>query len=238
MRRDGEAATTMEQTLAALRSAGIASGMDVARFRDACLAEWRAEQAARHGAGAATVEVFDGDTLLAALSSLYGAHGLTDASAAEGIFAVDEREERAPEVRRRVQALLVQWLGRALPARVTGKLDRMLSYAGDALFLGRHTAGPHAPVLFASDGERATDGLVFTVYVLPRDQDALSAVPVGLWPRVSPDTEAAASGIFRIDGCEPAFAEHAPTCAVCQANLAAVARANRLPPDFAALVVP
>lgn len=234
---------TPEQTLAALRSAGLASGIDIARFRDACLAEWRVEQAAwpneddEDDEEPETVEAFDGATLLAALSSLYGSHGPTDASAAEGIFVVDERAEQDPEVRTRVQALLERWLGRPLPAQVTVELDDMLGYASDALYLRWHAAGPDAALLFASDGERATDGLAFTVYVRLEDEDALRSVPIGFSPRVSPDTEAAANGIFRVDGCEPAFAEHALTCAVCQANLAALARTNRLPRDFAALVV-
>lgn len=237
---------TPEQTLAALRSAGLASGIDVARFREACLAEWRMEQTSwpdeddednEDNDADEEPEAFDAATLLAALSSLYGTHGPTDTSAAEGIFFVDERAERDPEVRTRVQALLVRWLGRPLPAPVTAKLDRMLYYAGDALYLRRH-AVPGAALLFASDGERATDGLTFTVYVHLDEEDALYSVPIGFSPCVSPDTEAAANGIFRVDGCRPAFAEHAPTCAVCQANLAALARTNRLPRDFTALVVP
>jgi hypothetical protein len=235
------ATATPEQTLAALRAAGLASGIDAARFRDACLAEWRVEQALwqdEDDEEPETVEAFDEATLLAALSSLYSTHGPTDMSTAEDIFFVDERAERDPEVRTRVQALLVRWLGRPLPPQVTVELDSMLRYAGDALYLRRHAAGPDAALLFASDGERGTDGLAFTVYIRPKDEDALRSGPIGFSSRVSPDTEAAAKGIFRVDGCEPAFAEHAPTCAVCQANLAALARTNRLPQDFAALVVP
>jgi hypothetical protein len=231
---------TPEQTLAALQAAGLASGIDVARFRDACLAEWRVEQGSwpdEDDEDDVDDVAFDAATLLAALGSLYGTHGPTDTSAAEGIFFVDERAERDPDVRARAQAVLERWLGRPLPAQVTVALDAMLHYAGDALYLRRHAAGPHAALLFASDGVRATDDLAFTVYVLARE-DALDSLPIGFSPRVSPDTEAAANGIFRVDGCEPAFAEHAPACAVCQANLAALARTNRLPRDFAALVVP
>lgn len=254
---------TPAQTLAALRAVGLADGIDLARFRDACLAEWRVEQAGwpdedeededdadedgddehendgdDEDEDDGAPEAFEGATLLAALSSVYGSHGPTETSAAEGIFFIDERAESDPAVQARVHTLLVQWLGRPLPAHVTDELDSMLSYAGDALYLRRHTAGAGAALLFASDGARATDDLAFTVYVVLEDDDALRSIPIGFSPRVSPDTEAAANGIFRVDGCEPAFAEHAPTCAVCQANLAALARTNRLPRDFTALVEP
>ena len=238
---------TPERTLAALRAAGLALGVDVTRFRDACLAEWRVEQDSWSDEDGDTdeddeepesVEAFEAATLLAALSSVYGTHGPTDTSAAEGVFFIDERAEKDPEVRTRVQTLLEQWLGRPLPAQIPDGIDSMVYYVGDALYLHRHVAGPGAALLFATDGVRATDELAFTVYVLRKDEDALSSIAIGFSPRVSPDTEAAAAGIFRVDGCELAFAEHAPTCAVCQANLTALARTNRLPRDFAALVVP
>lgn len=229
---------TPEQTLAALRAAGLASGLDSDRFRDACRAEQRAQQTSGQAHEPAIAEAFDEATLLAALSTVYAAQGLTDTSAPAGILAIDERAEKDPEVRARVQALLVRWLGLAIPAPETVTVGRMLDYAADAVYLRQHTAGPGAAPMFAADGERATDGLTFTIYLVPADEEALSAVPIGFWPRVSPDTEAAASGIFRVDGCRPAFAEHAPACAVCQAQLANLARTNRLPRDFAALLVP
>jgi hypothetical protein len=243
---------TPEQTLAALRAAGLASGIDVARFHDACLAEWRAEQAMWQDDDEddeddenddeddedEEPEAFEANTLLVALASLHGTHGPTASSAAEGIFFVDEDAASDPEVRARAQAVLEQWLGRPLPPQVTDELEDMVYYVGDTLHLRQHTAGPGAAMLYASEGVREADDLAFTVYARLQDVDALRAVPIGFSPRISPDTEAAAAGIFRYDGCDLAFAEHAPACAVCQANLAAVARTNQLPQGFAALIVP
>ncbi|KYF64699.1 hypothetical protein [Sorangium cellulosum] len=213
-----------EDALATLRRAGLATRVDAAAFAAACDAE-------RDGAP------LDAEVALSALASIYGARGPSEVSDADGAFAVDEHAAPDPKVLAAVWLAFERWLEHPIPVAVATDLDELVSYAGDMCFLRRHAdAAGEAPCLFSIDGWRPRDDASFSIYALRRDGEPLYALGLPVQFHVHPDTEAAAAGIFRLDGLTNSFREHAPTCAVCRDNLRRAADEGALPDAFRPLL--
>ncbi|WP_437283872.1 hypothetical protein [Sorangium sp. So ce406] len=213
-----------EDALAALRRAGLATRIDVATFAAACDAE-------RDGAP------LDAEVALSALASLYGARGPSEVSDADSAFAVDEHAASDPKVLAAVWLALERWLEHPIPVAVATDLDELVSYAGDMCFLRQHAdATGEAPCLFSIDGWRPHDDASFSIYALRRDGEPLHALGLPVQFHVHPNTEAAAAGIFRLDGLTDSYREHAPTCAACRDNLRRAADAGVLPDEFQPLL--
>lgn len=123
--------------------------------------------------------------------------------------------------------VLAGWVGRELPQ---GLEDYALtSYAADLLFIaGEHGASGSALQLLALESEDAS------LYLLRPQSHRKQVGNEGWLPSTmnSPDTEAALSGIFRFEGCTPAFAEHAKDCDACLAALEAWDFEHGLPEGF------
>ncbi|WP_437475750.1 hypothetical protein WME75_24125 [Sorangium sp. So ce1014] len=213
-----------EDALARLRRAGLATQIDAAVFAAACDEE-------RAGAP------LDAEVALSALASIYGVRGPTEASASDGVFVVDEHAASDPKVLAAVWLTFERWLERAIPVSVATDLDELVSYAGDMCFLRRHASeAGEAPCLYSIDGWRTGDDASFSLYVLRRDGEPLYALGVPVQFHVHPDTEAAAAGIFRVDGVTDSYREHAPACAVCRDALRSAADRGVLPDEFRPLL--
>ncbi|WP_437720054.1 hypothetical protein [Sorangium sp. So ce861] len=213
-----------EDALERLRRAGLATQIDAAAFAAACDAE-------RAGAP------LDAEIALSALASVYGARGPSEASAPDGAFVVDERAASDPKVLAAVWLAFERWLERAIPVSVATDLDELVSYAGDLCFLRRHAgAAGEAPCLYSINGWRPRDDTPFTLYALRRDGEPLYALGVPVEFHVHPDTEAAAAGIFRVDGLTDSYREHAPACEVCRDALRSAAAEGVLPDEFRPLL--
>ncbi|WP_437774192.1 hypothetical protein [Sorangium sp. So ce1097] len=213
-----------EDALASLRRAGLATRIDDAVFAAACDAE-------RDGAP------LDAEIALSALASIYGARGPSEASDPDGAFAVDEHAATDPKVLAAVWLAFERWLERPIPVSVATDLDELVSYAGDMCFLRRHAgAAAEAPYLFSLDGWRPRDDASFSIYALRSDGEPLYALDLPVQFQVHPNTEAAAAGIFRLDGLTDSYREHAPTCAVCRDNLRRAADKGVLPDEFRPLL--
>lgn len=125
--------------------------------------------------------------------------------------------------------VLGTWVGRTLPEELEGYA--LLSYAADVLFIaGGHGASGSALQLLALESDDAT------LYLLRSHGQRKQVGNEGWLPSTmnSPDTEAALSGIFRVDGCTPAFAEHAAGCDACLEALEAWDYEHGLPEGFEA----
>ncbi|WP_437949141.1 hypothetical protein WME98_52685 [Sorangium sp. So ce296] len=213
-----------EDALASLRRAGLATQVDAAAFASACDGE-------RAGAP------LDAEIALSALASIYGVRGPSEASDPDVAFVVDEHAASDPKVLAAVWLAFERWLERPIPVAVATDLDALVSYAGDVCFLRRHAdAAGEAPCLYSIDGWRPRDDTAFSLYALRRDGDPLYALGVPVQFHVHPDTEAAAAGIFRIDGLTDSYREHAPACAVCRDALRRAADRGVLPDEFRPLL--
>ena len=123
--------------------------------------------------------------------------------------------------------VLGRWVGRPMPADLGGYA--LLSYAADVLLIaGAHGASSTTPQLLALESEEAT------LYLLRSQGQRKQVGHEGWLPSTmnSPDTEAALSGIFRYEGCTPAFSEHAAECDDCLAALEAWDFEHGLPEGF------
>lgn len=123
--------------------------------------------------------------------------------------------------------VLAGWLGREVPAGLEGY--SVLAYAADVLFIaGEHGASGSAPQLLALESDEAS------LYLLRPHSQRKQVGNEGWLPATmnSPDTEAALSGIFRFEGCTPAFSEHASGCEECLAALEAWDFEHGLPEGF------
>ncbi|WP_437302161.1 hypothetical protein [Sorangium sp. So ce388] len=213
-----------EEALASLRRAGLATQVDSAAFAAACDEE-------RAGAP------LDAEVALSALASLYGVRGPSEACSPDGAFAVDEHAAADPAVLAAVWLAFERWLGRPIPVAVATDLDELVSYAGDMFFLGRHAgAEGESPCLYSIDGWRTRDDASFSLFALRSDGEPLYALGVPVQFHVHPDTEAAAAGIFRLDGLTESYREHAQACAVCRDNLRRAADRGVLPDEFRPLL--
>ncbi|WP_437668866.1 hypothetical protein [Sorangium sp. So ce131] len=217
--------TSSEEALARLRRAGLATEVDAAAFAAAC-----AEQ--RGGGAPLDVEV-----ALSALASIRGARDPSAASEIDRAFFVDEDAAADAAVRAAVRATFARWLRCAIPAAVASNLDRLVSYVGDVCFLAGH-ADPEgeAPGLYSIDAFRPPDDAPFSLFALRRDGAPLHELGAPVQHHVHPDTEAAAAGIFRVDGLTRSYREHAPACAVCRDQLRSAAARGVLPDAFRPLL--
>lgn len=126
----------------------------------------------------------------------------------------------------RAREALVSWLGEPIDA------EDPTGHAADLLLIrDDHSQAPGTgPQLFELRG--ATGALY-----LMRTWSERLAIPgveqLDLGTCFHPDTRAALSGIFRHGGLQPAFAAHAPGCAMCQRHLRDAA--GDLPEEFLAL---
>ncbi|KYG03179.1 hypothetical protein BE21_53015 [Sorangium cellulosum] len=214
----------LEDALAGLRRAGLATRIDAAAFAAACDAE-------RDGAP------LDAEAALSALASIYGVRGPSEASDPDVAFVVDEHAASDPKVLAAVWLALERWLEHPIPVAVATDLDELVSYAGDVCFLRRHAgAAGEAPYLYSIDGWRSRDDASFSLYALRSDGEPLYALGLPVAFHVHPNTEVAAAGIFRLDGLTDSYREHAPTCAVCRDNLRRVADEGVLPDEFRPLL--
>lgn len=119
--------------------------------------------------------------------------------------------------------VLRAWLGRELPA-LNG--DALIAYVADSLLIDAGHGNSHSqtPRLLALASEAGT------LYMLRPDPGTSDGVFVTTLH--SPDTEAALSGVFRIDGCSPAFEDHASSCTHCLAALEKTDQKYGLPDGF------
>lgn len=156
----------------------------------------------------------------AVVGQLIAWYGDAGRASAANVFALTGRQPPPREV-------LTRWLGRALPVDAEG--DALISYAADALLIaGGHGASSSAPQLL---GVEAGDAALY----LLRSQGQRRLLGAEGWlPSTlhSPDTEAALTGIYRFEGCTPAFAEHASDCDTCLASLEAWDYEHGLPEGF------
>ncbi len=228
---------TPEEALAVLRSAGLGSGMTVGELRDACYgvqaATMAGEMDGREIPAFVNVETVGPWNVIAGLASIYGTKGPSPASVGDRAFVLDESARRDPTVVRRVAEALTQWVGAPI---VGAQVDGVIREAAEILFLRQHVQRGGIE-LFAIEGAMRPDEQHFELFVVGRVTAAIEGMT---WVArfVGPDTEAAAAGVFRMNGCSPAFAAHARECAVCQANLMKVVTSGgMLPPEFRALIV-
>ncbi|MBL8975835.1 MAG: hypothetical protein JNK56_34855 [Myxococcales bacterium] len=180
----------------------------------------------------------DMEVALVAAAALYGARGPTEASLRDRAFALERPAEGASEVIAAVRGALEQWLGRPIAAESVApgaSLERLLGYVGDAMFLADHRTWS-GPGLYSIAGWRESDGVAFAIHLVRDRPEALAGLGLQVSRHVSPDTEAAAAGIFRVGEPPRAFVEHASGCARCREQLASSARAGQLPAGYLRLL--
>jgi hypothetical protein len=123
-----------------------------------------------------------------------------------------------------------QWLGRPLPA-LEG--EALVEYVADALMIAAdHSKDPGGePQLLHFETPTGV------LYLLRSTNDRREFKNEGFIPPTlnSPDTDAALGGIFREEGCTPAFAAHAAGCDRCLIALEDADFEQGLPDDFAKL---
>lgn len=167
------------------------------------------------------------DELVAALLDVY-----SDPSRAEAarVF-VSRGEDNAA-----LATVLSRWAQREIPPvgdDFAGE-EELVQFVADWLMAKALHGDTASPQLFAFEAE---EGLL---YLLRTEQELSWSGKSGTtWipgfdagTRNSPDTEAALNGIYRGEGCEPAFAEHARSCARCLALFDEHRRRMaELPPD-------
>ena len=123
--------------------------------------------------------------------------------------------------------VLASWVGRPMPADLEGY--SLLSYAADVLMIaGAHGASASSAQLLSLESHDAS------LYLLRAQGQRKQVGHEGWLPSTmnSPDTEAALSGIFRYEGCTPAFSEHAAGCDDCLSALEAWDFEHGLPEGF------
>lgn len=244
----GDTDRSVSRAFARVQAAGLLTGFTEASFAAACVRE----------RPPAPVDAFDPEfddpedwveppepalkvdmeVALVAAAALYGARGPTEASLRDRAFAVERPAEGASEVVAAVRSTLEQWLGRPISAESVApgaSLERLLGYVGDAMFLADHRTWS-GPGLYSIAGWRESDGVAFAIHVVRDSSAALAGLGLQVGRHVSPDTEAAAAGIFRAGEPPRAFVEHASGCGLCRERLASSASAGRLPVSYQRLL--